>query len=277
LANSGKYILSKFHGDKLDLDEVSSLSLFLFSRNLIVLAKNESNRVAAVNLYSFQERSDLNIIIDEDPLLNSPNTLGRLFIHNGCFVLVPQLLFDPSHCDAYLNFHTSFIPSEMEVFYDGVHGNSIQMVGCAEKELLSALDTVLPDLDVSSGATVYLSFLLDSFTPSKEQELVLLPSPGSLYVGAFQSGILVLFNHFPIHSEQDLMKYLFSTVKTLGFEQQTLQAWIIGDLAHVFGSTGQLQLFFNHVDHITAPETLLFEPGALGFQKSGLLEAYWGH
>ncbi|EON76290.1 hypothetical protein ADIS_3418 [Lunatimonas lonarensis] len=277
MANSGKYILSKFHGDKLDLDEVSGLSLFLFTRNLIVLAKNESKRIAAVNLYSFQERSDLNNIIDEDPLINSPNTSGRLYLHNGCFILVPQSLFDPSHCDAYLNLHTSFIPSEMEVFYDGVHGNSIQVVGCAEKELLSALDTALPDLDVSSGATVYLSFLLDSFTPSNEQELVLMPSLGSLYVGAFQSGKLVLFNHFPIHTEQDLMKYLFSTVKTLGFDQQTIQAWIIGDLAHVFGSTEQLQPFFNRLDHMATPETLLYEPGAIEFQKSGLLEAYWGH
>lgn len=259
----------------MDKDKVSGLSLFLYSRALVVMAVDESEQVIAVNLYTFQDNQDLKQIVQEDTLINSPNTYGKLYIHNGAFVLVPHSLFDPSHCEVYLNFHTEIDPVKMEMFYEGVQGGSIQVVGCADKTFLAALDTALPDLDVSSGAVACLSFLSENFIPSNDEELVLFPGPGSLYAAAYKAGELILFNHFQILSENDLMKYLFSLTKTLGFDQRDMYVRVVGDLSHGFSSEEQLQPFFNHLQPLHGPETSRFVPGASDFKNSGLLEAFW--
>ncbi|MCC5939046.1 MAG: DUF3822 family protein [Lunatimonas sp.] len=273
--SKGTYILSKFHGDKLDTDEVSSLSLFLYRTSLIVLAQDDTGEVCAVNLYSFQEFSDLSMIFEEDPLIHSANTFGRLFIHNAQFVLVPQPVFDPTQCEVYLNFHTEVQTATTEVFHLGIHSNTLQVVGCAEKELLSFLDSALPDLEVSSGAAFHLSYLLDTFASSHEEHIFLLPGPGALYVGAFKDSELVLFNYFEIHTENDLMKFLFAVVKQLGFDQRSLHLSVVGDLIHVFSSIDQLIPFFKHIEQLAPIEKLSFRAGAENFQKAGLLEAYW--
>lgn len=273
--SKGTYILSEFHGDKLDTEEVFSLSLFLYSRSLIVLGKDESEEVCAVNLYTLQDTGDLLRIFAEDPLINSTNTFGKLFVHNTQFVLVPQPVFDPSHCEVYLNFHTEVTTANMEIFYESIHSNSLQVVGCVQKELINTLDSVLPDLEVSSGAAFHLSYLLDTFVASAEEQIFLLPGPGALYVGAFKSGELVLFNHFTIQTENDLLKFLFAVVKQLGFDQRNVQLSVVGDLIHVFSSIDQLTPFFKHIEQPEPTEKLSYREGIESFRNARLLEAYW--
>ncbi|WP_209331526.1 DUF3822 family protein [Lunatimonas salinarum] len=259
----------------MDTDDVSSLSLFLYNRALIVLAKDDSEDVCAANLYTFQDSADIPLIFNTDTLIHSANTSGKLFIHDTHFVLVPQELFDPSHCAVYLNFHSETSPVKKEIYYEGVHSNTVQVVGCAEKDLLSALDASLPDLEVSSGAAFYLSYLLDNAPPTSDQQIFLLPGPGALYLGAFENGELQLFNYFIIHTEQDLLKFLFAVVKQLSFDPHSLRLCVVGDLIHIFSTIDQLTPFFKHVDHITPYDKLSFRAGLETFRNTGLIEGHW--
>lgn len=275
MSKKGKYLLNKFDSDKLDIEEISNLSLFLYSRLLTVLAKNPNGEVIGVHVYGYSDVIQLFEIIEKDKFIQSSNTFGKLYIHNDAFCLVPNQLFDPSHKEQYLNFTTEVIPDKMEIFYENIPNSEIQAVGCLSLDILKKFDEHLPDLEIIPGVLFPLSLLLNPDSVFEDQEIFIFPIPDHIYIAAFSLGTLVFFNSFKIKSDNDFIKYTLTVAQQLGFDQESTKVNILGDLSQVQSSKDVLSPYFSTISMEVPPEKTTYSPGSDDFKKTMLLEAYW--
>jgi len=277
LSKNGKYLLSKFGSDKLDIENISNLSLFLYSRLLSVLAKNLTGEVIGVHVYGYSDVSELFEIIESDKFIQSPNTFGKLYVHNEAFCLVPNHLFDPSHKEQYLNFTTEVDPERIEIFYENIPGSEIQAIGSLSLEILKKFDEPLPDLEIIPGAVFPLSFLLNPDTFFEDHEIFIFPIPDHIYIAAFSLGTLVFFNSFKVRTDNDLIKYTLTVAQQLGFDQESTKVNILGDLSQVQATEGVLTPYFNVVSTEMPLEKITYstDHGLVDFKKTMLLEAHW--
>lgn len=237
--------------------------------------KGQGGKIHTAHLYTFEGLDQLSGIVQSDTLINTPNTYGRLYVHNEKFTLVPDSLFDPSHKDLYLSFCTHVQTEDLEVFYEGIYSNSIQILGGIEKTTLKKLDAALPDLEVTSGAAFHLAFLLERVNESSGEELYIFPLPGSIYLAALKDGKLLLFNIFKVNGENHLLKYLFSAIQQLGFRQENTNIHIIGSFSHILCDDDLLQNYFKNVHNVPLSGNVEYSEGAEDFKNTNLLEAYW--
>ncbi len=273
--NQGKYILKKYYSDKFDVEQTSNLSLFLYIHSMTVMARNENGAVIGSHLYSFVDNLELNEIIGTDLLINAENTSGKLYVHNDYFCLVPSMLFDPSVKSTFLNFSTAVNDDKQEVFYEGVDSNNIQVVGGIEKEVLATFDNVLPDMEITHGASLVLSYLLKGKNDMLGQELFIVAEEEHIYLAGFASSELKIFNRFPVTGDQDFLKYTFSVLHQLAFDRMHCRITIIGDLAGINVDINVLNQYFKNL-LITEPKfNQTYSPGAEKFRESKLLEAFW--
>jgi hypothetical protein len=277
LSKQGKYLLSKFDSDKLDSEEISNLSLFLYSRLLTVLAKNSISEVIGVHVYAFGNDDELFEIIEMDEFIQSPNTFGKLYVHNQAFCLIPNHLFDPSHKEKYLSFSTEVVPDQMEVFYENIPGSEIQAIGSLSVDILKKLDDPLPDLDIIPGVVFPLSFLLNPGTIFDDQEIFIVAIPDHIYIAAFSLGTLVFFNSFKVMTDHDFIKYTLTVAQQLGFNQETTKVNILGDTSLLQVSEDALSPYFTTINTEMRPEKISYIPdqGLDEFKNTRLLEAFW--
>ncbi|WP_157971893.1 DUF3822 family protein [Pleomorphovibrio marinus] len=273
--SSEEYIVTKFKGDKLELEKVSSLSLFLYPKLLVIQALDDENRVLGINLYTYQTETELEGIVQSDEFIQSQNTLGRLYVHQERFCLVPTALFDPTQKNTYLKFSQNLDVASCEVFYQGVHQNSIQVLGSAPKDVLGFLDNSIPELEVQHGAAMHLDFLMDQAEGGTQQDLYASIIPDNVYFGAFRSGGLELFNLFRVGNEKEFLKYALATIQQLGFNRSSTKLTVLGDLSYIGCSREGLEPYFQEIAVKTPEEKVLYYPGAESFKNTGLLEASW--
>src|SRR5690606_41277492 len=131
--------------------------------------------------------------------------LFRSYVHNDLFCLVPSVLFDPSVKSTYINFIGAADKNLTEIFYEGVDSNNIQVVGAIEKEIIGLLDNALPDLEITHGASLVLSYLLKDRNEMLGQEIFVFAEEGHIYLAAFAGDDLKVFNRFPINGGQDFL------------------------------------------------------------------------
>lgn len=270
-----KNILRRFYSDRFSVEHTSNLSLFLYSRSLVVMAGNENGAVTGSHLYSFKDRKDLEEIIAKDDLINAENTSGKLYVHNDHFCLVPTVLFDPSVKTTYLNFIAAIDEDKMEVFYEGVYSNNIQVVGAVGKEILSLLDNALPDLEVNHAACLALSYLCENKTDMLGQELYVFAELEHIYLAAFIENELQLFNRFPVEGNADFLKYAFSAAHQLSFDRMHCKVTLLGDLASVAIDVEPLKQYFKNIQTRDPQFNQTYSPGAERFKETKLLEAFW--
>ncbi len=265
----------KFYSDRFLVEETSNLSLFLYPKAFVLMAKDEREAVIAAHYYPLTDWNELEQIIETDILINAPNTVGKIFVHNNLFCLVPSVLFDPSVKSTYLNFATALDEERQEVFYDGVDSNNIQVVGAVEKETIALLDRALPDLEVSHGACLLLSYLFKEKNEMLGQELFVLAEEGHTYLAAFAAGELKVFNRFPVQGDQDFLKYSFSVLHQLSFDRMHCRVTILGNPEGIPFDVELLKQYFKNI-LVAAPKfTQTYSPGAEKFKETNLLEAYW--
>lgn len=268
-------IPNTFYSDRFDVEDTSSLSLFLYNTCLSILAKNEAGAVIGSHLYSFSGASALADIFSQDSLINAKNTVGKLYVHNGHFCLVPGVLFDPSMRSTYLNFIAQVEDDHYEVFYEGVDSNNIQVVGAVEREVLMLLDNALPDLEVSHASCLILSYLSGLKSHLLGQELFVFAEQGHMYVVAFAGAELRLFNRFPVNGEHDFLKYTFAVTHQLAFDRMYCRITILGDISGTQVDVEVLKKYFKNIQTGVPYSNQTYSPGAEKFKETNLLEAFW--
>lgn len=257
------------------MEDTSNLSLFLYNGSLSILAKNDVGAVIGCHLYSFSSEHALADILSRDSLINAKNTVGKLHVHNDHFCLVPGVLFDPSVKATYLNFITKVNDDKHEVFYEGVDSNNIQVVGAVEREILTLLDNALPDLEITHGACLILSYLSGLRSNLLGQELFVFAEQGYMYVVAFAGAELKLFNRFRVKGEQDFLKYTFAVSHQLAFDRMYCRITILGDIAGIQVDVEVLKEYFKNIQASELHSNQTYSPGADKFKETNLLEAFW--
>lgn len=264
-----------FYSDRFDVEDISSLSLFLYSDALSVLARNEHGAVIASHLYSFVDLAALNNIVAEDSLINADNTVGKLHVHNDYFCLVPSVLFDPSQRYTYLKFAAPINEQVHEVFYEGVDSKNVQVVGAVEKTLTAIFDNALPDMEISHAASLVLSYVCSYKTQLLGQEIYVFAEQQNMYVAAFTGNELKLFNRFPVKDEQDFLKYTFAITHQLAFDRMYCRITILGDVKGINVDVDVLREYFKNIQATEPKSNQTYSPGAEIFKETHLLEAYW--
>lgn len=239
------------------------------------MARNQNSSVIASHLYLFEHKKELEDIVVNDILINTGNTLGKLYVHNNYFCLVPTVLFDPSVKFTYLNFAAHIEEGKQEVFYEGVDSNNIQVVGAVEKEVVAQLDDALPDLELAHGSCLLLSYLSGYKSRLLGQELFVFAEQGHMYVAAFAGSELKLFNRFPVKGEQDFLKYTFAVTHQLAFDRMYCRITILGDVASLQVDVEALKDYFKNIQLGEPQCNQTYSPGAEKFKETNLLEAFW--
>src|SRR5690606_4626556 len=130
----------------------------------------------------------------------------------------------------YINFMATVDEGRYEVFYEGVDSNNIQVVGAIEKEIIELLDNALPDLEITHGASLVLSYLLKDRNEMLGQEIFVFAEEGNIYLAAFSGNELKVFNRFPISGDQDFLKYTLTVLHQLAFDRMHCRIALLGDL-----------------------------------------------
>ncbi|WP_375585332.1 DUF3822 family protein [Cyclobacterium xiamenense] len=270
------HIQRKFRSDKFDSEDISSLSLFLYESLFVIISHDKTDEtISAVNLYTLQGDGDIGDLIGTDELINAPNTTGKLYSHHQGFTLVPGMVFNPAHSEIYLSFATEVDPLVHEITYVGVGNNTIQVLGTVQRSLLESLDSKLPELEIAHGAAHVLDFFLHQAKDLLPQEIFIHTAPNSVYVAGFKAGELALFNRFLVPEESALLRYLFTILQQLAFDQAHCRISIYGNLNWVHSSMDDLKRFFRNIHSVTPTQKITYKKGAEPFKNTLLLEAYW--
>lgn len=276
MGTEAHHIQRKFRSDKFDSEDISSLSLFLYESLLVIISHNKADEaISAVNLYTLQEEPDLVELIGTDDLINAPNTSGKLYSHHQGFTLVPGLVFNPAHSQTYLSFATEVDPLQQEITYTGVGNNTIQVLGTVAHTLLDSLDSKLPELEIAHGAAHVLDFFLNHAKELLHQEIFIHTAPNSMYIAAFKGGELMVFNRFLIQEETALLRYIFTILQELAFDQAHCRISFYGNLDWVHSSLENLKKFFKNIHALVPTQKIAYQKGAETFKNTLLLEAYW--
>jgi hypothetical protein len=270
------HIQSKFISDKYDMQDISYLSLFLYEKLLVVIAHADGNKaITASYIYSLEDHDSVIQIIESEEIFNTPNTLGKLYIHHQRFTLVPTPLFNPAQGLRYLSFATEINNEEDTITYTGVSDNSIQVLGTANKSLLNTLDRKLPELEIAHGSVHVLGFFLTQIKESINQEILLHAFPDSMYLGAFKNGQLNIFNRFIINDEASFLRYLSTFIQQMAFDRSHCKISFFGNPEWLHTNKKSMSLYFKNIHIVPSIENVSYLSGAESFKNTQLLEAFW--
>lgn len=263
----------KIYCDKFETDQVSNLSLFLFTDYYLLYAFDKNGKVAAIHQSQFKTQRDLIQQIKEDKLLRLEVT-KRIFHFNEAFTLVPGILFDASLLSVYLFFAET--PKEnKKLFHTSLESNTLHLVGSIDSVVSDALQTTYTDTSFHHGASCFLSYALKEKFNLIDQEILLNFHQGFFYLAAFSKQELVLFNRFEISHREESLRYVMGVLQQLAFSRNHCRISVYG--ASEFYGIDETwgNLYFRNFKLGTPHANLQYLEGADVFQHASLFESYW--
>jgi hypothetical protein len=258
------------------MQDISYLSLFLYEKLLVVIAHADENKaITASYIYSLEDEDSVIQIIESEEIFNTPNTLGKLYIHHQRFTLVPTPLFNPAQGSRYLSFATEINNVEDTITYTGISENSIQVLGTANKNLLDSLDKKLPELEIAHGSVHVLGYFLTQIKDLINQEIFIHASPDSMYLAAFKNGKLNIFNRFIINEEASFLRYLFAFIQQMAFDRSHCKIRFFGNPEWLHTNNKTMKLYFKNIQLVPHIQNVSYLNGAESFKNTQLLEAFW--
>jgi len=266
----------QFLSDKFDTSKVSNLSLLLSYGTLTIMAKDQNDAVVGSKIYQYSGKEDLKSIIDEEEFFKSDLTQGKLYVHNDHFSLVPGLIYDPHNKSQYLHFATDLIShEECIIFADSLGSNNLYVIGALDKEIFKLFENKTQALKVSHGSVIGLSYLLDNKYEFIGQEVFIILDHGHVYLSAFSSHELLIYNRFEVQSEEDILKYLFIIFQQFQFNREYCKVNVLGDLSTINSSRESLENYFKHIIEVNPTTNINYLPGAESIKSTKNLDAYW--
>lgn len=265
---------TEFYSDKLDIQNISSLSLLLCPHKITIIAKDHNGSISGVHIYRFKETEELKNILNKDQFLNASNNPDtKTYLYHEKFCLVPGMLFDPGQKAVYLNFSAPL--EEEEVFYEGIENNNMVLVSAVEKEIKEILMSKTSSLSFSHGAAVVLDFLFHEKADMLNQEIAVVVEDSHIYLAGFTNRELHLFNRFEIQGNQDFLKYTFSALHQLAFDRMHCKISLIGNLQDINVQEEVLHKYFKNIVMVTPKINQNYLPGAERYKETKMLSAFW--
>ncbi|KEO74738.1 hypothetical protein EL17_03410 [Anditalea andensis] len=237
---------------------------------------DHNDAVVNSQIHDYTGIEGLKNVIEECELFLLTGIHGRLYVHNGYFSLVPGLVYDPDKKADYLNFATDILSEkECVIFSNSVDSNNIYIIGALEKDIFQLFEDKLPVAKISHGSTIGLSYLLVNKYEFIGQEVFIILDNGHVYLSAFASHELQVFNRFEVDSEEDLLKYLFILFKQINFSQEYCKVNILGDLKLVNSRKENLELYFRNIIVVDPSSNINYLPGAERIKDTKNLDTHW--
>jgi len=140
---------------------------------------------------------------------------------------------------------------------------------------LDLCDPILPDMEVTHGAALVLAYLFEDKKEMLGQELFVVAQGGFMYLAAFSSGELILFNRFKVESNEDFLKYTFAVLQQLDFNRMLCRVSVLGDLEEIGVDMETLILYFKNIVTPEPKNNLTYSHGVEVLKDSKMLEVYW--
>ncbi|MBT0812362.1 DUF3822 family protein [Litoribacter ruber] len=263
----------KYLSDKFDTQVVSDLSLFLSKDNLLIIAKDSNGEVVAGESLP---ASELNSVLESNELLKSNPKTAKLWVHNDHFNLVPGVLFDQSQAATYLNYSSPLVQQEAhEVFSESLDSNNLHLVAAIDKATSDKFRKRFPEIKFGHAGALSLDYVLQQKNDYLGQEIFVIAEHGHIYLVAFSSQELKMFNRFEVSNTEELLKYVFVAFEQLNFDRNYCKVNLIGDLSSLGSNLEDLQPYFKNLIPITPRANTTYHSGAERLQETQRLETYW--
>jgi len=266
----------QFLSDKFDTSKVSNLSLLLSYDTLTIMAKDQNDAVVGSKIYQYSDTQDLESILDNEEIFKSEIALGYLYVHNDHFSIVPGLVYDPNNKAQYLNFATDLLSHEESlIFADSLGSNNLYVIGALDKAIFNLFQNRIKALKISHGSIIGLSYLLDNKYEFIGQEVFIILDHGHVYISAFSSHELLVYNRFEVSSEEELLKYLFIVFQQFEFNREYCKVNVLGELKSINSSKESLENYFKHIIEVNPTTNINYLPGAESIKTTKNLDTYW--
>lgn len=218
--------LKVFKSDRFDVEDASSLSLFLYPDSLFIFAKDKNQSNICIHEYMHFEWNSLEQLVVSDHLLRN-DIPAMVYLHQPEFSLVPGVLFQPGEEATYMGFagdqksHTSYFNTPLD-------SNNLQVLSGVPAKLKKTLEARFSELTFHHGSVSFLSYLFKERFNLIGQEILISVFEHQIYAAAFSNQELSVFNIFSIESKEDILKYALILIEQLKFDRNHVRVSLFG-------------------------------------------------
>jgi len=265
--------LKVFKSDRFDVENTTSLSLFLYPNSLFIFAKDQNQSTICIHEYMNFNWNSLEQLVISDHLLKA-DLPAKIYLHQPDFSLVPGVLFQPGQEASYLGFaldqklNTSYFSTPLD-------SNNLQVLFCVTDKLKKSLAARFSELTFHHGSVSFLSYLFKERFNLIGQEILVSIFGNQIYAAAFSNQELAAFNIFSINSKEDILKYALILLEQLKFDRNHVRISVFGatDASGITENWGK-EYFHNFC--LLAPHTNQnFTHGFKHLKSVNLFETNW--
>ena len=266
-------LLKVFKSDKFDVEDTSSLSLFLYPDSLVIFAKDKNQANIGVHFYPDFLLNQLDDLITTDQLMKL-DVPCKIYLHRKEFSLVPGVLFSTGNEANFLRFSTE-LPQASFYFNTPLDSNNLQVVSLVEEKLKRHLQARFSELSFHHGSVSFLSYLFKERFNLIGQEILINIIGNQFYAAAFTDQELNAFNVFDLDDKEDLLKYALILIKQLNYDRNHVRITLYGvspksEITEDWGKT-----YFHNFRILTPHANQNYSHGFKHLKDLGLLEIYW--
>lgn len=270
---SKKYIQNKIYSDKFDSQEVSNLSLFLFTHQYILMGRNRNDQIIAIHQEVFEDRGFLRNLLNEDVLFKM-DIPTQVHVHNERFNLVPEVLYDSAFDASYLFFSGENLENQ-QTFHSSFKNSESILVGCLDQDLFDLIATNKREITFHHGACSFLSYALIEKAEFIDQEILVVIYDDFCYMAAFTNQELTIFNRFEVNNKESLLEYISGITNQLSFNNRYHRVSFLGKTENLaISNAWGKEYFWNCKLPIPEPNQNYPEE-LLIFEDSMLFESYY--
>jgi Protein of unknown function (DUF3822) len=262
-----------FSSDKFALEQVASLSLFIYPDFLIVFAKDKNQTILCIHHYLVKDWNGIGTLLASDSLTKQ-EVPAIAYVHQKEFLLIPGVVFHQGKELTYFK-ELSDVPKHPYFFSTGVDSNNIQLVSFISQKLHTQLVNLFSDLTIYHGASSFLSYVFKERFNLIGQEIWVNLFGRHLYLAGFTDQELIVFNQFEVASKEEVLKYLLIGLHTLQHNRNHARIMFFGSSESLGISESWVK---EYVGHVRLMDPAANQNYAAGFVKKNLppiFEAYW--
>jgi hypothetical protein len=252
---------------------VSSLSLFLFAHQYILLVRNANDKILAIHHELFGDRASLKYLLKADILLNM-DVPAKVYVHFEKFNLIPSVLYDSSFDSSYLLFAGEGQENQQS-FHSSFENPNLILLGCIDQELFDLVSENKKEIHFHHGACSFLSYLLKEKSKFRDQEILVVIYDEFCYLAAFTNQELSLINRFELNNKEDLLEYISGIAHQLQFDPKLYGVSLFGETENLAISNSWGEMYFWDFKIQNPNPNQNYKEGLHNFNASTLFEYYF--
>ena len=265
--------LKVYKSDKFDVEDTTSLALFLYPHSLAIFAKDKNQANIGIHYYTKFEWNEIESLLVSDPLLRM-DLPAKIYLHQLEFSLVPGVLYAPGKEETYL----SFVGEQKKdnfYFATPLDSNNIQLVSYLSSKTKKALEARFSEISFYHGGTSFLSYLFKERFNLIGQEILVCILDNYIYLVAFTDQELSVFNIFEIKDKEDILKYVSIVIAQMNYDKNHVRISLFGATEHFEVTNEWGKEYFHHFRIMKPHSNQNYSHGFKHLKSGGLFESSW--